>query len=123
MNNPWEEIKLYDYEKHMSLDSVKQLQTMNKMMKEQLEAYPVTETTVPKSGRDLMRDAAFGWHTWIWCRLQKEKGKANVYLYYFDQHPEYPDAGFVYHSNNVRQRRTYHLPKATRSPCQHSTGL
>ena len=26
MNNPWEEIKLDDYEKHMSLDSVKQLQ-------------------------------------------------------------------------------------------------
>ena len=56
-----------------------------------LEAYPVTETTVPKSGRDLMRDAAFGWHTWIWCRLQKEKGKANVFLYYFDQHPDYPE--------------------------------
>ncbi len=42
MNNPWEEIKLDDYEKHMSLDSVKQLQTMNKMMKDQLDAYPVT---------------------------------------------------------------------------------
>ena len=25
MRNPWEEIKLDDYEKHMSLDSVKQL--------------------------------------------------------------------------------------------------
>ena len=39
MNNPWEEIKLDDYEKHMSLDSVKQLQTINKMMKEQFDAY------------------------------------------------------------------------------------
>ena len=29
MNNPWEEISLDDYENHMSLDSVKQLQTMN----------------------------------------------------------------------------------------------
>ena len=29
MNNPWEDIKLDDYENHMSLDSVKQLQTMN----------------------------------------------------------------------------------------------
>ena len=38
MNNPWEEIKLDDYEKHMSLDSVKQLQTINKMMKEQFDA-------------------------------------------------------------------------------------
>ena len=28
MSNPWEEISLNDYENHMSLDSVKQLQTM-----------------------------------------------------------------------------------------------
>ena len=41
MNNPWEDIKLDDYEKHMSLDSVKQLQTMNAIMKEQFEDYPV----------------------------------------------------------------------------------
>ncbi|MBQ9886675.1 MAG: class I SAM-dependent methyltransferase [Lachnospiraceae bacterium] len=41
MDNPWKDISLDDYEKHMSLDSVKQLQTMNYMMKEQLEAYPV----------------------------------------------------------------------------------
>lgn len=33
--NPWESISLDSYEKHMSLDSVMQLQTMNKMMKEQ----------------------------------------------------------------------------------------
>ena len=46
MNNPWEEIKLDDYEKHMSLDSVKQLQTMNKMMKEQLEDYTVTTAMI-----------------------------------------------------------------------------
>ena len=32
--NPWNEIKLDDYENHMSLDSVNQLQTMNAMMKE-----------------------------------------------------------------------------------------
>ena len=41
MSNPWEEIRLDDYEKHMSLDSVKQLQAMNEIMKTQLEAYPV----------------------------------------------------------------------------------
>lgn len=35
MANPWEEIKLDDYENHMSLDSVKQLQTMNMIMKSQ----------------------------------------------------------------------------------------
>ena len=35
MANPWEEIKLDDYENHMSLDSVKQIQTMNMIMKSQ----------------------------------------------------------------------------------------
>lgn len=30
--NPWEEIPLSDYENHMRLESVQQLQTMNKMM-------------------------------------------------------------------------------------------
>ena len=46
MNNPWEEISLDDYENHMSLDSVKQLQTMNRIMKEQFEAYQVTTAMV-----------------------------------------------------------------------------
>ena len=41
MKNPWEEISLDVYEKHMSLDSVKQLQAMNGMMKGQLGDYPV----------------------------------------------------------------------------------
>lgn len=40
MRNPWEEISLETYENHMSLDSVKQLQTMNQMMRDQFEAYP-----------------------------------------------------------------------------------
>jgi para-nitrobenzyl esterase len=55
-----------------------------------IKAYPVGETTVPKTARDLARDAAFGWHTWIWARLQSQTGKSKVYYYYFDQHPEYP---------------------------------
>ena len=42
MKNPWEEISLSDYEAHMSLDSVQQLQTMNRMIKEQFAAYPVS---------------------------------------------------------------------------------
>ena len=46
MANPWEEIRLDDYENHMSLDSVKQLQTMNSMMKDQFEAYPVSSAMV-----------------------------------------------------------------------------
>lgn len=46
MPNPWEEIKLDDYENHMSLDSVKQLQAMNSIMKDQFESYPVTSAIV-----------------------------------------------------------------------------
>lgn len=56
-----------------------------------LEAYPVDGAKVGKHARDLMRDAAFGWHSWSWCRLQAQTGKSNVFLYYFDQHPEYPE--------------------------------
>ena len=46
MANPWEEIKLDDYENHMSLDSVKQLQTMNMIMKSQFSDYPVDSAIV-----------------------------------------------------------------------------
>jgi para-nitrobenzyl esterase len=49
-----------------------------------------SRASLPKTARDLMRDAAFGWHTWSWARLQSGNGKAHVYLYYFDQHPDYP---------------------------------
>lgn len=46
MSNPWENISLDDYESHMSLDSVMQLQAMNEMMKGQLDAYPVSEVMI-----------------------------------------------------------------------------
>ena len=46
MNNPWEEISLDDYENHMRLDTVKQLQAMNEIMKEQFAAYPVETAMV-----------------------------------------------------------------------------
>ena len=55
-----------------------------------LKAYPTGETSVPKTARDLTRDAAFGWGTWSWARLQTSRGKSKAYYYYFDQHPEYP---------------------------------
>jgi len=54
-----------------------------------LTAYPAGEKTVGKPARDLVRDAAFGWHTWSWARLQSERGKSKVFFYYFDQHPAY----------------------------------
>ena len=68
-----------------------------------IKAYPAGATTVPKTARDLARDAAFGWHTWIWARLQAQTGKSKVFYYYFDQHPEYP-AGLA--PGRLRHRRT-----------------
>src|SRR3990172_7155583 len=55
-----------------------------------IRAYPAGDTSVPKTARDLARDAAFGWHTWTWARLQAKTGKSKVFYYYFDQHPDYP---------------------------------
>lgn len=42
MNNPWREISLNGYERHMRLDSVMQLQAMNALMRDQFRAYPVS---------------------------------------------------------------------------------
>lgn len=46
MSNPWEDISLSDYENHMSLESVKQLQAMNSIMKKQFGDYPVRTAMV-----------------------------------------------------------------------------
>lgn len=46
MKNPWEEIPLDDYEGHMKLDSVMQLQAMNEMMKGQFDTYPVSSVII-----------------------------------------------------------------------------
>lgn len=46
MPNPWEEISLDDYENHMGWESVMQLQTMDRMMKNQLDAYPVSSVAI-----------------------------------------------------------------------------
>ncbi len=61
-----------------------------------LKVYPVAETSIPKTARDLARDAAFGWHTWSWASLQSKNGKSKAYLYYFDQHPQYPEGSPLY---------------------------
>ena len=55
-----------------------------------IKAYPAGEKSVPKTARDLARDAAFGWQTWIWARLQSQRGSSKVFIYYFDQHPDFP---------------------------------
>lgn len=72
-----------------------------------LATYPVEGDLVTKTARDLMRDVAFGWHTWSWCRLQAAKGQSKVFLYYFDQHPDYPKDSSQYehgspHGQEVR---------------------
>ena len=41
MSNPWKKIELSDYENHMSLENVYQLQILNKMMQEQFETYDI----------------------------------------------------------------------------------
>ncbi len=46
MKNPWEEIPLTDYENHMKLDSVMQLQAMNEMMKGQFDTYPISSVEI-----------------------------------------------------------------------------
>lgn len=39
MENPWKTIRLSDYENHMKLETVRQLQTLSSMMRTQLHAY------------------------------------------------------------------------------------
>ena len=41
-----------------------------------IAAYPPGSGRVAKTARDLTRDAAFGWHTWIWARLEAQTGKS-----------------------------------------------
>ncbi len=55
-----------------------------------IAAYPPGSGSVAKTARDLTRDAMFGWHTWVWARLQAKMGKSKVFFYCFDQHPDYP---------------------------------
>jgi len=54
-----------------------------------IKADPAGANSVPKTARDLMRDAAFGWQTWAWATLQAQSGKAKVFYYHFDQHAEH----------------------------------
>lgn len=46
MKNPWETIALSDYENHMRLDSVRQLQALNEMMRGQLSDYRVSTVMI-----------------------------------------------------------------------------
>ncbi|MEO6732136.1 MAG: carboxylesterase family protein [Ferruginibacter sp.] len=70
-----------------------------------IKAYPAGTNTVPKTARDLTRDAAFGWQTWAWATLHAKTGKSKVFYYYFDQHSDYPDTSkrFGYGSSHGQE--------------------
>lgn len=63
MNNPWKAINLDDYENHMKLDSVRQLQVLNHIMKGQFERYNVSHVMIlgvaGGNGLEHVRDAKF----------------------------------------------------------------
>ena len=73
-------------------DYIKSVQARyGKFADDLVKAYPVGADIVPKTARDLARDAAFGWHTWSWARLHAKNGNTKAFYYYFDQHPDYPE--------------------------------
>ncbi|MEP7314793.1 MAG: carboxylesterase family protein, partial [Pseudomonadota bacterium] len=56
-----------------------------------LAAYPAdAKGSIKQAARDVMRDASFGWHTWVWAKLQNARGGSPAFVYYMDQRPPYP---------------------------------
>jgi para-nitrobenzyl esterase len=54
-----------------------------------LRAYPGDAANWARSARDIMRDAGFAWHTWVWADLQTKAeaakgGKSKAFIYYFN---------------------------------------
>ena len=74
------------------------------------------ENDVPKTARDLGRDAAFGWGTWSWGRLQNETGHQPVYMYYFDQPPAYPEDSPKYGHRSPHGQDVDFVFQSLRSP-------
>jgi para-nitrobenzyl esterase len=57
-----------------------------------LAAYPAdSEGQALQSQRDVWRETAFAWATWTWARLQSQTGKGQVFVYYFNHRPPYPN--------------------------------
>jgi para-nitrobenzyl esterase len=55
-----------------------------------LKAYPPdARGSIKQAARDVMREASFGWHTWVWAKLQNERGGSPAYVFYMDQRPPY----------------------------------
>lgn len=56
-----------------------------------LQAYAIErEGSVKQAARNVLREASFGWHTWVWAKLQTGQGGSRAFVYYFDQRPPYP---------------------------------
>jgi len=72
-----------------------------------LDLYPPTVAGWRQSSMDLTRDAAFGWHTWVWAHLQAMTGKSKVFVYYFAHRPPrsaqspWKDASGAVHSEEM----------------------
>jgi para-nitrobenzyl esterase len=58
-----------------------------------LSAYPhSTDAEASRASADVFREFAFAWPTWVWARLQSQKGKGKAFVYYFDHRtPASPD--------------------------------
>ena len=51
-----------------------------------------TDAEAVQAARNIFRDSAFAWPTWVWARLQSQKGKGAAYVYYFDHRgPQSPN--------------------------------
>jgi para-nitrobenzyl esterase len=65
-----------------------------------LRVYPhATDVEAAKSSKEISRDSSFAWSTWMWARLQSEKGKGKAYEYYYDHHA--PDVDGSGHGSDV----------------------
>jgi para-nitrobenzyl esterase len=56
-----------------------------------LKVYPADASgSIKQAARDVMREASFGWSTWVWAKLQSDRGGSPAFVYYMDQRPPYP---------------------------------
>jgi para-nitrobenzyl esterase len=50
-----------------------------------LQAYPhATDAEARTAAKNVFRESAFAWPTWAWTRLQSQKSRNKVFVYYFD---------------------------------------
>ena len=51
-----------------------------------------TDAEARTAAKNVFRETAFAWPTWAWARLQSQKSKNKVFVYYFDHRtPQSPD--------------------------------